>query len=135
MTGALYLIRPGMQVIVSESGPLNITRGSTHTISTGKISGRIFFSDVLYPKGAIFFLALLLQFVAIHSPNITIPGQLALPGVTCNVIAITINLILVYFASEAMEQQGKSTRVIAWLNKAMGAALVALGLRLVQEKL
>lgn len=133
--GACYLIWIGVRAIVSKSGPLKLTSGNVRPTAATKIFWQGFWCDVLNPKVAIFFLALLPQFVDVHSREAPVTEQLALLGVTCNVVAISINLALVHCASAATERLRRNTRVLAWLNKAMGAVLIALGLRLARERL
>lgn len=133
--GAGYLIWIGAQAIVSKTGPLKIANGRAQPMAARTIFWQGFLSDALNPKVAIFFLALLPQFVEVNSREATVTEQLIVLGVTCNVVAVGINLTLVYFASAATERLRKNEKVVAWLNKAMGAVFVALGLRLAQERL
>jgi threonine/homoserine/homoserine lactone efflux protein len=92
-----------------------------------------FFSDVLNPKVALFFLAFLPQFVIHGHGDEWI--QLLVLGVTGNVIAIGTNLLLVCFASAATASLRRSQRITRWLHRAVGAMFIALGLRLANEKL
>jgi threonine/homoserine/homoserine lactone efflux protein len=90
-------------------------------------------SDVLNPKVALFFLAFLPQFVDFGAGDET--KQLLILGVTCNLIAISINLTLVYFASAATARLRRDQRITRWLHRAMGAMFIALGIRLANEEL
>jgi threonine/homoserine/homoserine lactone efflux protein len=129
--GAVYLVWIGIQAI--RSGPLNLATGESIHLNGKAIFWQGFLSDVLNPKVAIFFLAFLPQFVEVGSKNET--QQLLLLGITCNVIAIGINLILVYFASIATAGLRKNRKLAVWLNRAMGTVFIALGIRLAREKL
>jgi threonine/homoserine/homoserine lactone efflux protein len=129
--GAAYLVWIGIQAI--RSGPLNFETGESIHLNGKAIFWQGFLSDVLNPKVAIFFLAFLPQFVEVGSKNET--QQLLLLGITCNVIAIGINLILVYFASIATAGLRKNRKLALWLNRAMGTVFIALGIRLAREKL
>jgi len=133
--GACYLIWIGIQAITSKSGPLSIGAGASEKLDGRAIFWQGFLSDVLNPKVAIFFLAFLPQFVDVNNPTMTVTQQLLLLGVTSNVVAICINLLLVHFASVATNSLRKNENVVTWLHKTMGAVFVALGIRLASEKL
>lgn len=130
--GVCYLIWIGVQAIIASSGPLKLDGDKAR--KTGRtIFWQGFWSDVLNPKVALFFLAFLPQFVDPGGPNQTL--QLLMLGLTCNVIGITINLMLVYCASAVTGKLRESSRVSTWLNRSMGVIFVALGVRLAGEKL
>jgi threonine/homoserine/homoserine lactone efflux protein len=129
--GAAYLVWIGLQAL--RSGPLNLETGNSVHLNGRAIFWQGFLSDVLNPKVAIFFLAFLPQFVEVGSGNET--RQLLLLGVTCNVIAISINLALVYFAGIATAGLRRNRKLALWLNRAMGTVFIALGIRLAREEL
>lgn len=133
--GAAYLVWIGLQAMTSKSGTLSLASGASTSLSYGKIFWQGFLSDVLNPKVAIFFLAFLPQFVDVRNETLNVTEQLLLLGITCNVVAITLNLALVYLAGVATAALRRNEQVVAWLNKAAGAVFVALGLRLAHEKL
>jgi len=131
--GACYLIWLGIQTITAKSGPMNLEGRLSGAPSGKAIFWQGFLSDVLNPKVAIFFLAFFPQFVQVGRNDET--QQLLLLGVTCNMIAISINLVLVYFASTVTANLRSSEKVTTWLHKSMGAVFIALGIRLANEKL
>ncbi len=131
--GACYLIWIGIQAMMSKAGPLQLDKHNHTRLPLKTIFWQGFWSDVLNPKVAIFFLAFLPQFIDAGSPNRT--WQLLLLGITCNIIAICINMLIVYFASAATMRLRRNQRLANWLNKAMGAVFIALGIRLASEKL
>ena len=133
--GACYLIWIGVQALVSKSGPIDLGDGQSRQLNDKTIFWQGFLSDVLNPKVAIFFLAFLPQFVDVDSHNATVTQQLLLLGVTGNVVAISINLVLVHFASIATAKLRKSRKLVTWLNRIAGAVFVGLGIRLANEKL
>lgn len=133
--GALYLIWIGIQAIVSKSGTLAVGKGSSPTLSYRRIFWQGFLSDALNPKVALFFLAFLSQFVDIHHKTLSVTAQLLLLGITSNVVAIALNLIIVYLASAATATLRRNEKITVWLNKVAGAVFIALGLRLSVEKL
>jgi threonine/homoserine/homoserine lactone efflux protein len=61
--------------------------------------------------------------------------QLLLLGVTCNVVAIGFNFMLVFCASAATSALRKRSAWLTWLNRAAGALFIGLGIRLVRERL
>src|SRR5688572_13969236 len=93
--GAGYLVWIGIQALAS-SASINLEETAPTQASLGTIFWQGFLSDVLNPKVALFFLAFLPQFVDFGAGNET--RQLLILGVTGNVIAIAINLTLVYCA-------------------------------------
>jgi threonine/homoserine/homoserine lactone efflux protein len=129
--GAAYLVWIGLQAL--RAGPLDLESGEAVHLNGRAIFWQGFLSDVLNPKVAIFFLAFLPQFVEAGSGNET--RQLLILGVTCNVIAISINLVLVYFAGVATAGLRRNRKLALWLNRAMGTVFIALGIRLAREKL
>ncbi len=131
--GAAYLIYIGIQVLRSKQGALVINNDGAPAQKYGRIFWQGFLSDVLNPKVAIFFLAFLPQFVNLHNGHYT--AQILLLGLTTNVIAIIINLLIVYFASLLTGRLRKNQKITAWLNRIMGLIFISLGLKLAQEKL
>lgn len=129
--GAGYLIWLGIQAITSKAGALNLD-SSSGLLNNKAIFWQGFLSDVLNPKVALFFLAFLPQFV---TAGATLKQQLLILGLTCNIVAISINLMLVYFASAATARLRKNHKIAARLNKIMGSIFIALGIRLAGEKL
>jgi len=135
LLGAAYLIWIGIQAIASKRHSLK-NEGESLPRSNGRmIFWQGFWSDVLNPKVAIFFLAFLPQFVDVNHQNMSVRAQLLVLGVTCNVVAICTNLVLVYFASAMTDRLRRSTRIVVWLHRVMGSLFVALGLRLARERL
>lgn len=133
MLGACFLTWIGLQAIFGSSGSLKLGDGKGEKRQALTILWQGFLSDVLNPKVALFFLAYLPQFVNVESPNRTM--QLLILGVTLNVIAIAINLILVHFSSAATARLRENGKIALWLNRAMGAAFILLGIRLALERL
>lgn len=130
--GACYLIYIGMQVLRAKQNPLTIDEAGVKEQSPRRLFWQGFLSDVLNPKVAIFFLAFLPQFVNVQAEHPTL--QIIFLGVTTNVIAIIINLLLVYFAGALTGRLRRNQRIAARLNKFMGLVFIALGVRLAGEK-
>ena len=129
--GAAYLIYIGIQAILSTS-ILNI--GQDHDSSTPlkTIFWQGFLSDALNPKVAIFFISLLPQFIQPEAGNSL--NQLLILGLTVNIVALPINLIIVWFSHTVSKQIRESNRVSKALNNTMGVVFIGLGIRLASEQ-
>ena len=129
--GAAYLIYIGLQAILSNTAlKLDENHNSSPVLKT--IFWQGFVSDALNPKVAIFFISLLPQFIQQESGNTL--NQLMLLGLTVNIIALPINLAIVWFSHSVTKQLRQSNRVSKALNNAMGVVFIGLGLRLANEQ-
>jgi threonine/homoserine/homoserine lactone efflux protein len=129
--GAAYLIYLGLGAIWGNQGPLVINANAT--LRDGRtILWQAFLSDALNPKVAMFFLALLPQFVDAKGPHPTL--QILLLGVTVNMIALPTNMLLVFCSAGLTESLRRNAAISRWLQKGLGALFVALGVRLAAEK-
>jgi threonine/homoserine/homoserine lactone efflux protein len=79
-----------------------------------------------------FFLAFLPQFVDAKAPHPTL--QILYLGVTVNVIALSGNIVLVTLSATVTASLRRNASISGWLQKALGATLIALGLRLAVAK-
>lgn len=127
--GASYLVWIGLQAILGASGTLNIDGKMREGPKARSIFWQGFLTDILNPKVALFFLAFLPQFIDVGRSNESL--QLLILGVTLNMLAISFNLVLVYFASAATMGIQQNGKYFVWLNRAMGAMFILLGIRLV----
>jgi threonine/homoserine/homoserine lactone efflux protein len=130
--GAAYLIYLGVATLRAKAGTLDMKNASLHSRTSRTILFQAYLSDVLNPKVALFFLALLPQFVDPRAAHPTL--HILLLGVTLNMIAITLNLILVALSARGTEALRGNARVGDYLQKALGALFIGLGLRLIAEK-
>jgi len=129
--GAAYLIYIGVQAF-SNRGALNIEGTKLKGRESKKIFWQGFLSDALNPKVAVFYLAFLPQFVSPEGLNPTV--QLLILGVTVNMVGIIVSVILVYFSTLATEKLRNNSTFTTWLNRAMGTVIVALGVKLANER-
>jgi threonine/homoserine/homoserine lactone efflux protein len=129
--GAAYLIYLGLSALRARTDPLDIGAAAQADVSPRACFWQGFWSDVLNPKVAIFYLAFLPQFLDPHS---SVLGQLVLLGVTANVVGILCSVFIVCGASLLTARLRQDPRVSALLGKALGAVFVALGIRLAGEK-
>jgi threonine/homoserine/homoserine lactone efflux protein len=130
--GAGYLIYLGVSAFRSQRALIDGSASVSSSRSDLTILWQAFLGDVLNPKVAMFFLALLPQFIDPQGLHPTL--QILLLGVTVMVIALPINLLLVLFSARVTAALRESPVIAARLQKAMGAVFVALGLRLAFEK-
>jgi threonine/homoserine/homoserine lactone efflux protein len=128
--GAAYLIYLGIVAILSKTDRMAINTRDSRSGRT--ILWQAFLSDALNPKVAMFFLALLPQFVDAKATHPTL--QILLLGITLNMIALPINMALVFFSAAVTQTLRRNSTVSMWMQKIMGAMFVALGLRLAAEK-
>jgi len=130
--GAAYLIYIGIKAILTNT-KLKLDQTQVSSPSTKTIFWQGFLSDVLNPKVAIFFVSLLPQFVQPESGNTL--EQLLILGFTVNIIALVINLGLVWFAQVLTQRFRQNNRTSHFLNKVMGAVFVGLGIRLANQEI
>lgn len=130
--GAAYLVYLGARAIMSRGGIDIDTGGMTQRAGGWRIFREGVIVDVLNPKAAIFFMAFLPQFVVPES------GYVTLQFFALGLIVITVALIweglLVLMANRLTRRLRQSERFMRWLNRTLGAVLIALGLRLALEK-
>ena len=130
--GALYLFYIGLQALLSKECSIVGNGNNSEKLPLKTIFWQGFISDALNPKVAIFFVSLLPQFVQPEAGNTL--NQLVILGLTVNIIALPINLLLVLFAHAATTHLRQSNRLSLILNKCMGTIFIGLGLRLANEQ-
>jgi len=130
--GAIYLIYLGIRALASRTAMTNLSASEISGRSLKAVFWQGFWSDVLNPKVAIFYVALLPQFVnteAVHTA-----WQLILLGVSGNMIAIFINLGLVATAAQLTHKLRRNEKLALWLQRTMGMLFIGLGVRLAAQK-
>ncbi len=131
--GAAYLCYLGIRSLSGREGMINLTRNEVSGRSLRAIFWQGFWSDVLNPKVAIFYVALLPQFIDAHAGHATL--QLVLLGMTGNMLAIGINLGLVAGAARVTGELRRNEGVALWLQRAMGLLFIGLGARLAAQRM
>lgn len=129
--GAAYLIYLGVQTFVSAKNRENSgqqLRGSS--LKAAFWQG--FLSDALNPKVAIFYLAFLPQFIDPHASRPFL--QILILGLTANMIALPINIVLVFASSALTRAMRQSTYVSGLLKRGLGLTFIGLGARLTFER-
>ena len=129
--GAAYLLFMGVKLLVArapkEVADLASLARSQPPASLGKIFRGGFWTNVLNPKVAIFFLAFVPQFIAPDAPDKAM--AFVLLGVLFNVNSIPVNSGWA-LAAAWMARHGAVRRGMHWLDRAAGFMFIAFGARL-----
>jgi threonine/homoserine/homoserine lactone efflux protein len=131
--GAAYLIYLGLTALWSKVGPLTIDGEGSGSRRGRTILWQAFLSDVLNPKVALFFLALLPQFVDRNAAHPTL--QILLLGVTVNAIGLPTNIALACCSARLTAALRRNQSASQWLQRGLGGLFVALGLRIAVERI
>jgi threonine/homoserine/homoserine lactone efflux protein len=124
VAGALYLLWLGIQTLRSAINPA--PAGEAHVVAAGAPFRQGFFSTVLNPKVAVFFLAALPQFVG-TGPSAPLHGVLLI-GIVYG-LGLVWCMILAALATHAGRKVGQS-RAMRWFEGALGVAFIGLAGRL-----
>ena len=127
--GAAYLVWLGVRAIASKSSPLQVQRVEPERLAQVFRQGVL--TNMLNPKVALFFLAFLPQFT--DPTRGPVPLQIALLGLIFIGNGTVVCLIYALAASWLGEWLKTRYDVATWLNRAMGALFVGLGIRLALE--
>ena len=126
IAGAAYLIYLGIMALKSKSNIKLEDKGDVVPFFTTFRQG--FFTNILNPKVALFFLALLPQFVKSNAES-AVPFLIL--GLTFIFIGSLWSLFLVW-ASARMSQALRQSKFSFYLNKAAGIIFIALGLNILR---
>ena len=125
IAGAIYLLHVGISLLRSHATAQNAPRVEIASLRAVFMQG--FLTNVLNPKVALFFLALLPQFV--HADAANKPLAFLLLGVIFDVNGTLWNLLVAWSAARVMRGLARSS-VKLWLNRSIGALLVYVAARL-----
>jgi len=131
--GAAYLVWLGINAIRDRASTISLNNGEIAPRRFRAVFVQGFLSDMLNPKVAVFFLALLPQFVDLKAGHPI--AQLLLLGVTANMLAIAINLVLVMLSARISRSLRGNPRIARRLQSAMGVLFIGLGARLATERI
>jgi threonine/homoserine/homoserine lactone efflux protein len=129
MVGAAYLVYVGISLIRSKSSAqiMQPTSNSRQTSMRG-IFLQGFFTNVLNPKVALFFLAFLPQFVG--SDASSKPLAFLFLGVIFDLNGTLWNLFVAWSTAQISKRLAAGLRFKTWFNRCVGGLFVAVGLRL-----
>ncbi|MCX2484909.1 LysE family translocator [Pedobacter sp. MR2016-24] len=131
--GAAYLIYLGVSKLLSKESLLDVDTQLEKVSDSNRqnfVSG--FFTNILNPKVALFFLAFFPQFIAPELIND--PKPFIILGLTCAVIGSLWFLLLTLFASYFSSYFKENPKSGNWLNKITGLAFVGMGLKIALSK-
>jgi threonine/homoserine/homoserine lactone efflux protein len=137
IVGAPYLIWLGVQALRARPTDSALLQVELKGAGARSVFWQGFLSDALNPKVAMFYLAFLPQFVDPHAAGVWTGRpwlQFLALGLTCNMIALPINIAIALAAGQISSALRRSPRLGAWLQRGMGLTFVGLGLRLVAER-
>lgn len=128
LLGAAYLIYIGIGMLRSRAAEVPAIAAPPPKLAARQIFLQGLLTNVLNPKVALFFLAFMPQFIDAAAPNK--PLAFLILGAIFNVNGVLWCLFLAWMSAGASQRFKVSTRVSAWLNRAIGAVFVGLGVKL-----
>jgi threonine/homoserine/homoserine lactone efflux protein len=129
LIGAAYLCYIGLRMLLSHArNGDGVAEATAVETSLRQVFWQGALTNVLNPKVALFFLAFLPQFVDTASPSKPL-AFLAL-GLLFDLSGTVWNLGVAVVAARAAARVRRSTRVLIWINRALGSLFVGLGVRL-----
>ena len=128
--GAAYLAFIGIRMIVTSGrvGPEGAAAEQPAALRASSLFWAGFLTNVLNPKVAVFFLAFLPQFVAADAAYA--PLGFAVLGVIVIVVGFIWLVGIAFLAARSARALSGGTRLTVWLERALGAAFIALAARL-----
>ena len=131
LAGAAYLLYLGVRLLRLGDATAGQT-ASTSPIAPRSIFWQGFLTNVLNPKVALFFLALLPQFVA---PEASAKGMtLALLGVIFALNSLLVTVPVAWLAGRASDRLLRAGAVRRWMDRMLGILFVGLAVRLVLQR-
>jgi threonine/homoserine/homoserine lactone efflux protein len=127
--GAAYLCFIGLTMLLSRPrAPDDNAAIASEAVSLRQVFWQGALTNVLNPKVALFFLAFLPQFVASDSPHKAVAFLLL--GLIFVFNGTLWCLGVAAFAARAAGRIRRSSRILPWINRALGGLLVYLGIRI-----
>jgi len=128
--GAAYLVYLGVGILLKKN-LMDLPSGAG-AISPGTAFRQAVLAEVLNPKTALFFLALLPQFV--HPENGSVMAQLAVLGTLYVALGFGGTILFAVSAGALGNFLRRSPTVLKWQSKAVGGIYCALGIRLALQQ-
>jgi threonine/homoserine/homoserine lactone efflux protein len=127
LVGAAYLVYLGLKLLLSRAAPAD-PRLAPRPLSAAALFWQGVLSNVSNPKIVLFFLAFLPQFVDPASASPT--RDLVFLGVLYAAMGLPVKVGVALAAGALSERLLRRPQALLWVNRASGAVLVGLGLRL-----
>jgi threonine/homoserine/homoserine lactone efflux protein len=127
LVGAAYLVYLGIRMIATREVPIDASAGSARSSPAWLVLQGVL-SNVTNPKIILFFFAFLPQFVDPASPHPT--RDLVFLGVLYAMLGLPVKCGVALVAARLSQRILQRPRALVWMNRACGAVLAALGVRL-----
>jgi threonine/homoserine/homoserine lactone efflux protein len=131
LAGAAYLLYLGIRLLVAKPAAVSAA-GSEALITPRTIFWQGFVTNVLNPKVALFFLALLPQFVAAETPNKAL--ALALLGLIFAANSLLVIVPVAWLAGSLGDRLLRADGASRWLDRALGLLFIGLAVRLALQR-
>lgn len=125
--GAAYLLYVGI-TLLREKPASEAETPLPDSATLRKIFWQGFLTNVLNPKVAIFFLALLPQFISADAANK--PLAFVVLGLIFIANATVVTIMFAWMVARAQQRVRAGSRFTLWMNRGCGALFVALGIKL-----
>ena len=132
LAGGAYLVYLGIRMVLAKPAEVDAHRTVREARPLHTIFWQAVITNVLNPKVILFFLAFIPQFVHGDSSHKTIAFLVL--GVTFAAISMCWNSGTALLAGTLARRAGNNPRFKLWLERTVGAAFVALGLKLALSK-
>ncbi len=127
LIGAAYLVYLGVRMMATREVPIDARAGSSRASALSLVlQGAL--SNVTNPKFCLFFFAFLPQFVDPASPHPT--RDLVALGVLYALLGLPVKCGVALIAAHLSDRMLRKPKALVWMNRACGALLVGLGIRL-----
>jgi threonine/homoserine/homoserine lactone efflux protein len=127
LAGAAYLVYLGVRMMLTREVAIDTGAGDAHGSRLRLVLQGVL-SNVTNPKIILFFFAFLPQFVDPASAHPT--RDLVLLGVLYALLGLPVKCGVALIAARLSDRMRRKPAALAWMNRACGALLVALGVRL-----
>jgi threonine/homoserine/homoserine lactone efflux protein len=128
--GVIYLIYLGFKAFVEKGSSIDVPTAQAITPMRAFRQG--FFTEILNPKTALFFLAFLPQFI--HPESGSVIAQFALLGAIFVTLSIGVTSLLAVGAGSIGGWLRRNRTIGRWQGKVIGTIYMALGLRLALQQ-
>lgn len=126
--GACYLFYLGVRTLLSKESLIPAS-SEARPIERGKIVWQGMITSILNPKGILFFMAFLPQFVDAQLGQV--PLQMLVYGLSFTILCLLIYGMIGYFSGGLGDRLARQPRVADFMKWFSGSVLIGLGIRMV----